>query len=309
MKIFDMHCDVLYKMLLNPNLTFSDADQLDVTYERLQEGNIGLQAFAIFLPEDRPPSFSMVEEAVRSLEREIVVRPLMKLIRTREDLASLENSGRIGALLTLEGADGLMGSFEYLRRAYELGVRCLGITWNYANWAADGVLEDRKAGLSVKGRQLVQTCNEIGMILDISHLNEPGFWEVMELSERPVIASHSNAFSLEPHPRNLNDDQIMALIRKGGRIGITFVPDFIGGDRAISDVLRHLDHVCSLGGEDAVGFGSDFDGIDEHLADLAHPGHYDRLVEQLLAHYTEEQTTKFLWSNWRSFFMEQLPER
>jgi len=307
LKIVDMHCDVLYKMLLDPELDFSDQSRLDVTHERLRAGGIGLQAFAIFLPEERVPTFAMVEEAVRYLEQKVLSRPDMIFVRTRGDLEQAEQSGKIGALLTLEGAEGLTGSFDHLRRAYALGVRALGLTWNYANWAADGVLEERKAGLTLKGRELVRACNDLGMIIDISHLNEPGFWEVMELSEKPVIASHSNAYRLEPHPRNLTDDQIKALIRKGGRIGITFVPDFIGGGRAIPDVLRHLEHVCALGGEYHVGFGSDFDGIDEHLDGLANPADYARLVEELHRHYTSEQAERFLGENWRRFLRENLP--
>jgi len=307
MRIYDMHCDVLYKMLLEPGLSFDDEHILDVTYARLQEGKLGLQAFAIFLPEDRVPMFTMIEDAASSLERKILSRPHMRFVKTQADLLEAERSGQLGVMLTLEGAEGLMGSMDYLERAFELGVRCLGLTWNYANWAADGVLEDRRAGLTVKGRELIHTCNQLGMIMDISHLNEPGFWEVMELSEKPVIASHSNSYQLVPHPRNLRDDQIMALIQKGGRIGLTFVPDFIGGDRSIKDVISHLEHVCSLGGEDSVGFGSDFDGIDEHLVDLAHPGHYERLVEELLKNYSEAQTRKFLAYNWHSFFRENLP--
>lgn len=308
MRIVDMHCDVLYKMMLDPGLDFSDETKLDVTYERLNAGNIGLQAFAIFLPEDHVPTFEAVEEAVRIFEQRIIARPGMRVVRTKRDLLAAEDEGSIGALLTLEGADGLMGSLEYLVKAYDLGIRSLGVTWNYANWAADGVLEDRKAGLSVKGRELVKACQKLGMILDVSHLNEPGFWELLELTDQSVIASHSNAYELQPHPRNLNDEQIRALIARGGRIGITFVPDFIGGEQAIDDVLRHLDHICSLGGEDYVAFGSDFDGIDEHLTGLANPADYVSLTELLQRHYSEEQVKKFLCENWRSFFLEQLPE-
>lgn len=308
LKIIDMHCDVLYKMLLDPTIQFMDGNALDVTYERLRSGGIGLQAFAIFLPEDRPPRFEMVEEAAELLHHSILSYPWMKMVKTRHDLLALEGSDEIGALLTLEGADGLMGSLEYLERAYELGVRCLGLTWNYANWAADGVLEPRQAGLSVKGRELVQACNEIGMIIDISHLNVPGFWEVMELTRGPVFASHSNAYEVTAHPRNLSDDQLQALFKSGGMVGLTFVPDFAGGDRSIRDIFRHLDHVCSLGGENFVGFGSDFDGIDEHLVDLTHPGHYENFVDQLLIHYSEEQTRKFLFDNWRQFLLNHLPE-
>src|SRR5690606_34269437 len=126
-------------------------------------------------------------------------------------------------------------------------------------------LEPRGGGLTARGRELVAECNRLGIALDVSHLSERGFWELMERTQDAPIASHSNAKALCSHPRNLTDEQIHAIIKTGGRIGITFVPYFLraGGGAAIDDVLRHLEHICSLGGAGHVAFGSDFDGIDQ----------------------------------------------
>ncbi|MCZ4142781.1 dipeptidase, partial [Escherichia coli] len=145
----------------------------------------------------------------------------------REQVADVGKRENPWGLLTLEGVDGLEGNLFYLQLCYEMGIRIVGLTWNYANWAADGVMEQRGAGLTEKGKALVGRCNEIGMLLDVSHLTEKGFWELTELSERPFIASHSNSYEVCPHVRNLKDDQIRAIVARNGRVGLTFVPWFV----------------------------------------------------------------------------------
>ena len=217
---------------------------------------------------------------------------------------------RIGALLSLEGVDSLQGNLAYLRILYHLGVRIVGVTWNRANWAADGVLEPRKGGFTAAGMDLIKECNRLGMIMDVSHLSEKAFWELLESSRKPVIASHSNASAISPRLRNLSDDQIRSLIQTGGVMGITFVPPFVSDEQPvpIDRILRHIDHVCALGGRCHIGFGSDFDGIKEWIAGLEHAGRYDRLVNLLLRHYREEDARLFLHGNWFRYFMKQLPD-
>ena len=125
------------------------------------------------------------------------------------------------------------------------------------------MLEQRNGGFTERGRQLIEQCHRTGIILDVSHLSQAGFWEMAELTQGPVIASHSNAYSICPHPRNLSDEQIRALIALNGMIGITFVPWFIrsGVERVTpEDVLPHIEKICELGGEKHIMFGSDFDG-------------------------------------------------
>jgi membrane dipeptidase len=239
--------------------------------------------------------------------------PGMFPIRTKQDLqqALRPEENRIGALLTLEGADGLEADFSYLRIAWNLGVRTLGITWNDANWAADGVRESRGGGFSAAGRRLIEECDSIGLTLDVSHLSERGFWELTELSEKPFVASHSNMRALCGHPRNLSDEQAKSIIGRGGRIGITFVPYFLRGDgkeAGIGDVLRHVERACELGGAAAVGFGSDFDGITQWVKDLEHPGKLYLLENELHKRYTAEQVEGFMGGNISAFYLKHLPE-
>ncbi|WP_166237819.1 dipeptidase [Paenibacillus turpanensis] len=311
MRWIDLHCDVLSKLMNEPRLSFDREGQLDVTLPGLRKGGVKLQTFAIYISQELgEPNFSHILKEVDLYHSHILSHPQMTPIVTREDLEQLFTSNaRIGAMLTLEGADGLDADLMCLRTLYRLGVRAVGITWNSANWAADGIMEPRGGGFTRKGRELVRECNRLGMVLDVSHLSENGFWELLQISSKPIIASHSNAYSLCPHPRNLKDEQIKAIIRTGGRMGITFVPWFVkakGKVRAV-DVLEHIDHVCSLGGEKQIGIGSDWDGIDVWIEGLERSESLAEFYELLQQHYSEELVERIVWRNMYEFLSDQLP--
>ncbi|MGF9695640.1 dipeptidase [Paenibacillus sp. MABNR03] len=314
-RVADYHCDALSKMLMQPALSFEDDSALDVNLQRIKEGNVGLQAFAIYLPEVLGKG--KFEHIVGQLEvyRKRVERSSGRPSGThtllwREQVAQIGQTANPWGLLTLEGVDGLEGNLFYLELCYQMGVRVVGLTWNYANWAADGVLEKRGAGLTERGRELVHLCNRIGMLLDVSHLTEKGFWELAELSERPFIASHSNSYSVCPNVRNLKDDQIRAIIARDGRIGLTFVPWFVKqeGEVRIEHLLPHIEQVCSLGGEHHLMMGSDFDGIPTYIQGLEHPGQYPKLIETLLKHYDEKLVRGWMWNNAMNYLRKNLPE-
>lgn len=311
MKIIDAHCDLLGKLAQHPELEFKqDSKFADVSFPRLHKAGMAVQCFAVYVSERQQRiTFERLLEGFDQFHRSIVSHENVAFIQTRKDLSRSVSAGKLGALLTLEGADGLEGSMMYLRTAFYLGVRMLGLTWNQANWAADGVMEPRKGGLTVKGKQFVRECAKLGMILDVSHLGERGFWELTEVSQRPFVATHSNAQAVCPHPRNLKDDQIQALMLCGGIIGLTFVPYFVkASEPSVKDILTHIEHVCSLGGARHIGFGSDFDGIESHIPGLEHPGHYDRLANELYKRYRPEEADDFLFGNWYRFLMENLPD-
>lgn len=310
--IADFHCDVLSKLLVHPKLTFrnSESNLLDVTYERLKESGAVLQTFAVYIPEKLNGSIEPILESIDLFYEQVLACPDMRLIRNSSDLTESLTSGKIGALLSLEGVDGLQGSLSILRLLYRLGVRAAGLTWNHANWAADGVMEPRGGGLTARGKAFVTECDNLGILVDVSHLSERAFWDVADLAQRTIIASHSNTKALLNHPRNLTDDQIKAIIALQGLIGITYVPWFVaeGEQVTIDDILRHVDHVCGLGGEHHLMLGSDFDGIDKYVNGLTHPSEVYRLREALLKRYSEEQTKRFLSGNALTFLAENLPE-
>ena len=176
-QVADFHCDALSKMLMQSELSFEDGAALDVNLERMMKGNVALQAFAIYLPEVL--GRGKFEHVVGQLEvYRTRVEKSPERLRGVNQLLWREQVGEVGqtsnpwGLLTLEGVDGLEGNLFYLELCYQMGVRIVGLTWNYANWAADGVLEKRGAGLTERGRELVRLCNRIGMLLDVSHLTE-----------------------------------------------------------------------------------------------------------------------------------------
>ncbi|WP_138751521.1 dipeptidase [Paenibacillus sinopodophylli] len=311
MKVVDFHCDVLCKLLLDEHLTFQDSKpgSLDVTYERLKAAGTVLQTFAIYIPESLNGRLEPILESVDRFHQRVLICKDMMWVRTAEDLDLCLKTGKIGALLSLEGVDGLQGQLPMLRILHQLGIRAAGITWNHANWAADGVMEPRGGGLTTAGRQLVAECNKLDMIVDVSHLSERSFWDVAELSQKPFIASHSNARAICDHPRNLNDRQIEAIIKQNGMLGITYVPWFVtqADQVVVEDMLRHIEHMCELGGEAHIMMGSDFDGIDKYVSGLTHPGELVTLQEALLRRYSEEQTKRFMSGNALRYLRSNLP--
>lgn len=313
-KVVDFHCDALSKMQLDSELEFTRDTRLDVNLKRMEQGGVGLQCFAIYLSERLgKPGFGHILDQI-DLFKQKVVQSGVAAITSVEELVEAEAAGQPAGLLSIEGADGLEGNFHYLQVCYERGVRCLGLTWNYANWAADGILEPRGGGFTTRGLELVKACHKLGMILDVSHLSIKGFWELAERAEQkgiPFIASHSNAYRICSHARNLRDDQIRAIVSLGGRLGITFVPWFVKKSSVVeaSDLLPHIEHICSLGGEKAIMFGSDFDGIESHIKDLRHSGHYLDWANLLLRHYPEELVRGWLSGNALSFLKAWLPQK
>jgi membrane dipeptidase len=309
MKIIDAHCDALLKLVRDDKLSFYDKnDHMHVQYTYIEKANVALQAFAIFVSPKIPVNqrFDAALDMADKYYEKVICDGRMQPVCSSDDLAGLftTEETKHGAILTLEGADALEGNIVYLRTLYRLGVRALGLTWNHRNEAADGVEEPNPGGLSIFGRQVVAEANRLGIIIDVSHLAEKGFWDVIEYTQAPIMASHSNCKSIYPHRRNLSDEQLRALFQIDGVVGLTFVPQFISNNEnvTIKDLLRHLEHILALGGEDHVAFGSDFDGIDTTMVDLKNTSFYNSLVESLLKNYKEAQVEKWLTKNWYNLF-------
>lgn len=306
MKIFDAHCDVLMKMFLDPSIDFYNSNKLQVNMRRVTLSGLKWQMFAIYIPEAIHPELKF-NAALQMIDifYEKVLKPFpnLKLIQCKEDAEKLKEK-EIGIILSLEGCDAIYNDLVKLKTLLRLGVTSVGLTWNYGNSVADGVLEDRGGGLSIFGKRVVEVLNDRKAKCDVSHLSESGFWDVMELAEYP-FASHSNCYSLCAHPRNLMDEQILALFKKNSVIGITFVKEFLreNGDITVSHIIKHIEHICSLGGEDHIGFGSDFDGTDGLISGLENAGKYDFLIEELLKFYSNEQVEKFSFRNFTRIFL------
>lgn len=314
MRVFDAHCDVLWKLATHADWSFAGVrGNFDVTPGRLAEGNVRVQTFALYADEPRFGPLVLLEEADRFYE-DVLQAANVVPVRTRSELERAEQSpAAIGAMLALEGVDALWGNLALLRLLFRLGVRSVGLTWNNANWAADGIAEPRGGGLTAAGRRLLEECRAWNVAIDVSHLGENAFRETIDWADETghaVFASHANARSVCDHPRNLSDEQLIRLFSLGGVVGLTFVPAFLkdGGNASIDDVLRHLERVCELGGRRNVGFGSDFDGTPAHIRGLEHPGKFAVLADVLLRYYSADDVQHFLYGNWRSFWHRNLPD-
>ncbi|MCZ8519974.1 MULTISPECIES: dipeptidase [Paenibacillus] len=310
--IIDGHCDVLFKLYNNAGIDFYNPleSRLDVTYDRLRGSNVKLQFFAIYLPERITEArFDHYLEYIDLFHSRIECPGKVRLVRSQRDLDEVMAGSETGAVLTLEGADALHASPLYTRILFHLGVRLIGPTWNYGNWAADGILEPRRGGFSRKGKSFIKECGDLGILLDASHLSVASFWDLAAHSSGPFVATHSNAKAVCGHPRNLDDLQIEELIRRDGRIGMTFVPYFVGSgaSASIGGILKHIEHICSMGGVEKIVLGSDFDGIAEWIPGLEHAGHYHRLEAELRKHYSDAQVNGFLSRNWYTLLHRHLP--
>jgi membrane dipeptidase len=291
---------MLYKLWRDPSIDVYEDPSLHVSISKLKVMNKPIQCFAIFVPNDVPfvNRLAVAHAQINLFYQKVLKKyPEVKLIKTKSDLQNLAEN-EIGAILTLEGCDAIGDQLEHLEILYQLGVRSVGLTWNFANLVADGAHEKRNGGLTNFGREVVHYLNDQRLWTDLSHASERSFWEALDLAEYP-IASHSNAHKLCAHVRNLKDEQIVALFKKKGIIGVTFVPFFTTNSQGpkMSDVLKHVDYLCALGGENNIGFGSDFDGMDETIPGLNEYSCYYDFVNQLLNYYPQRVVKKFVYQN------------
>jgi len=234
-------------------------------------------------------------------------KDVIELAASYEKIKSIVADGKIAAILAIEGGEALEGKLSNLRIFYQLGVRLITLTWNQRNDIADGSdYLNSKRGLTSFGKNVVLEMNRLGMMIDVSHLSESGFWDVLKHSRHPVIASHSNCYQLCPHQRNLKDSQIRAIAEKGGLVGITYVPDFLRTENrkaVIDDVIQHIDHIVSLVGTDFIGLGSDFDGCLELPEGLEGADKVFQIKEQLMQKgYKREDIQKIMGKNFMNFF-------
>lgn len=305
MLICDFHCDTLTKVFPGQQSLYQNNLQLDI--RRVLKNGGGIQFFAIQLPYDLRfkggirfvlqwiDAYNREIEAMRS--REVKVMPVL----SRDHLQSLQKK-QLLSLLSIEDGGALEGSVEVLRLFYQLGVRSLTLTWSYRNEIADGVNERiTNGGLTQFGRKIVLEMNQLGMLIDLSHIAPRGFWDVLELTEKPVIASHSNAAHVCNVPRNLSDEQLKAIAQSKGVIGVNFYPKFLEPDPSqacLESIYRHIEYILNLVGEDFVAFGGDFDGMDQLPRDVAGVEVMPTLIEFLRQKgYTEPTLEKICWRN------------
>ncbi|OPX42489.1 membrane dipeptidase [Ruminiclostridium hungatei] len=311
MLILDAHCDTITTIMKSGEGLQKNNCHIDLT--RLKEFDSYVQFFAAFIsPEHaRMGALRRTLDIIDKLYQEININKNdIMLCRNYMDITNAITNGKIAAVLTIEGGEALEGSLPSLRMLYELGVRGITLTWNYRNQLADGVLDGISGGgLTPFGREVVGEMNRLRMLVDVSHLSEVGFWDVINLSKSPVIASHSNSKKLCSHARNLTDRQLLALKQIGGVTGLNLYPLFLtdSGKANIKDAVSHIEYIVSLTGEDTLGLGSDFDGIDCAPDGLEGVQFYPVLLNELLKlNYSEALVKKIAGDNFLRVIKEVL---
>ncbi|MDQ2095011.1 dipeptidase [Rhodalgimonas zhirmunskyi] len=328
--IFDGHNDVLLKLMHaggRPALKgFHEGREGHIDLPKAATGGFGGGFFAIYVPSpwdgndkammqpeyDLPLPEAIPHEAalpvvmtMAALLMQLEAEGALKVCRSVADIRAAMAAGKMAAVMHIEGAEGIDADLYALDVLYAAGLRSLGPVWSRPTIFGHGVpfrypsTGDIGPGLTEVGKRLVKRCDELGIMLDMSHLNEKGFWDVAELSNKPLVCTHSNAYALCPHARNLTDEQLKAIGESRGMVGLNFAAAFLREDgqmRAevpLATMLAHLDHMIEKAGEDHVGLGSDFDGavVPEAIgtiaglpalrAAMAEHGYSDALIRKL----------------------------
>ncbi len=335
--IFDGHNDVLTRLFnaggLDAAPSFLSGRNGHIDLARAAAGGFGGGFFALWVPspddldarmrEMSKPEYDLPLPApIKTADALQVVLAQVAILHRLEELGALKicttatdirqclETGKMAAIFHIEGAEAIDTDFHALDVLYRAGLRSLGPVWSRSTVFGEGVpfrypsSPDTGAGLSAHGLALVARCNELGIMIDLSHLNEAGFWDVAEHSKHPLVATHSNAHALCPHSRNLTDPQLEAIAQSDGMVGVNFAVAFLRQDgqmRAdvpLSQMLRHIDHMIAIVGEDRIGFGSDFDGavIPAKIGDVSGlPGLRQAMVD---SGYGDKLVAKICYGNW-----------
>jgi len=318
--VVDTHSDTLVKIIDDktwlPAVDIGVDTEFHIDIPKLRRGGVDVQYFGAFTsgyytggkPDvERANSrllalFNAMYWTVRNNPRHI------GLAVSVQDIEDLVKAGKISAVLSVEGAYSLGKSsgIRLLRQYHDLGVRMMGLVWNHSNELGEGVNgaymdgTPSRGGLTDFGREVVAEMNRLGIIIDVSHMNEATFWDVMEISRGPVVASHSGAFGLRNHPRNLKDDQVRAVAEGGGVVQVVFYPKYLAEDEdtvSIETVVDHIEYITDLVGVEHVGIGSDFDGA-AMPKDLKDASMIPRLQEALKRRgYSEADIEKIMGKN------------
>ncbi|HEX8220674.1 MAG TPA: dipeptidase [Chloroflexia bacterium] len=330
--VFDGHNDVLLHLYRNgrdnENSFFKRNDTGHLDLPRALEGGFGGGFFAVFVPNDpNNPLAAMPDGLPAALDLayaqqmaigasavlfrlEAASEGQLKVVRTAGELADCLQSGVMAAILHFEGAEPIDNDLDALEVFYQAGLRSLGPVWSRPNEFAHGVpfkfpcSPDTGPGLTAAGKELVRACNRLGILVDLSHLNEKGFWDVARISDAPLVATHSNAYNLCEFTRNLTDRQLDAIKESDGMVGVNFGVYFLredGGrdlDTPLEVIARHVDYLVERLGIDRVGFGSDFDGASVP-AELGDVTGLPRLLDVLRqSGYDEPSLLKLAHENW-----------
>lgn len=326
MKIIDMHCDTIMA-LMNTNNNIYQSDNM-VDLQKLQKGNYLLQCFAMFVPyaskeEKNYSPFEVCNKMIDRYYQEIEnYKDIISPVFNYQDIENNIKNNKISSLLTIEEGGVCLGNIEFLRNFYRLGVRMMTLTWNFKNEIASPNIDYFKIeknsntkpvpnlvdGLTDFGKEVVKEMNRLGMVIDCSHLGDKGFYDVIELSAKPIVCSHSCSRTICNHVRNMTDDMLLKLKQNRGVVGINYCHNFVKEDESeatVKDLVKHITYIKNLIGIDYIGLGSDFDGISNKNIQLKDASMMGLLIDELINQgYTNEEIDKICYKNVLRVFKE-----
>lgn len=299
--MIDLHCDTIMQLLDHPDSGDLYRNTWKIDIEKLQKAHSKVQDFALFinLGETNDP-YGRYEEMRNLCTTQIhLYGEHIQHVLSYQDVESVYESGKIGALMSIEEGGVLGGDLDKLKQAYQDGVRLITLTWNYPNGLGEPHCGEQHKKLTPKGIEFVEAMQDLGIIVDCSHLNDAGTEQLGDILDVPFVASHSNAREVTAHTRNLPDNLIKLIANKGGVIGLNFAQSFLGTSPVcrIDDIVKHGLYLINKGGEDVVALGTDFDGIkpNTEIKDASEMYRlYDAFKE---AGLSVEQCEKLFWKN------------
>lgn len=302
-KIADAHCDFLAYQVISQ----SDSrlyDHIDI--EKMQRGGVALQTFAVWVPPETENKLELGFQQIQYFHD--FIEKNKQDVHLCINAADFNNSHRISAILAIESGESIDCNNRCMSSLYKDGVRIFSLTWNGENAYASGCMAH--GGLKLHGIKAINLLNSFNVALDVSHINEKGFWEAIDIYEHAPCATHSCVYELYEAPRNLKRNQIKALISRKGYIGINFYTEFLSGEKAdIDDIVNHIEYILDCGGEDVVGFGSDFCGIQHTPKGLYSAADFQKIPEAMLRrNYKETLVTKICYGNFARYILQFLKQ-
>jgi len=307
--LIDLHCDTLMLCALEDGYLLLQNSGC-ISLEKMQAGDMLAQCFAIFVLSGEAARqygcslspYEYYQKALSAYKRQMQMNSdLILPALCAEDVLKNRAAGRMSSVLTVEDAVLLEGNIQRLQQLHEDGVRMMSLCWNYENELCYPNSDDKELmgrGLKEFGIECLEQMNALGIIADVSHLSEGGFWDVVRYSKKPFAASHSCAGTLCPHRRNLSDEQLGAIADCGGVVGVNFYPEFLSpdADGSMEQVVRHIRHIHKVAGIDTLALGSDFDGFDGPC-ELDSCDKLPRLRAALERHFTQDELDKICTLN------------
>lgn len=303
--VFDLHCDTAYALLGEKfdNVGSLRKNNLHIDLERAAALNGYAQCFACYTSplEKLPANLSVIglfEREMATILRETDANSdLIQVAYSAKEISDNIKNGKMSAILTIEGPAGIDYNEELLEDLYNIGFRITTLCWNEQNPLTGSCVTG--GGLSEQGRAYVKEAQRVGMAIDVSHISDEGFWDIINITTKPVIASHSNSRAVWNHPRNLTDDMYLAICKTGGTVGINLYNDFLGNNATIDTVCDHILHFLQIAGTDKhISLGSDFDGIDQMPVGITGIQDYSKLADRLLELGLSDTTVNnIFWNN------------